>query len=704
MLYVGFNRFNGGLPPEIGNLSKLVHLHMYRCGLNGSIPAEIDGLKNVETMYLQGNALTGEIPVELSELHKLRELDLSENGLQGGIPYMIGNLQNLEVLRLSSNDFTGLLPQQLGVSGKLLEVYVSSNRFTGSIPPNLCNGGRLRMLSTGNNSFIGAIPNSLGTCNSLVEVFMGQNHLNGPLPIEISNVSALWHLNLARNQLAGPIPREIGNFSALEFIDLSQNEFIGPIPVEISTMNSLELLNVSRNQLAGPIPREIGNLSALRFIDLSQNEFIGPIPVEISTMSSLELLNVSRNHLNESIPVKLQNMQNLRELDFSYNNFSGIIQEGSWFFFLDPRYFAGNPNLCRPHLGNCTSRGQAHRKRGLLLVLAPLLFCLLLLLLLVAGAAIYKGRGRAVKKIVDTRLWEMTTFQKLDFGSDDIVQCLKEENIIGGGGAGVVYRGIMPNGQQIAVKKLTGIGMGSLNDHGFSAEVKTLGKIRHRHVVTLLAFCSNHETNLLVYDYMPNGSLGEVLQGSNGGDLQWDSRYKIAVEAAKGLRYLHHDCWPLILHRDVKSNNILLDSNFEAHIADFGLAKLLHHSGASECMSSIAGSFGYIAPEYAYTLKVEEKSDIYSFGVVLLELITGKRPVGECEFEEGMNLAGWVKKMTKLERGRVMEITDPKLSDFPMEEAMHMFFVALLCLQEQPKHRPSMREIVHMLTHCKPRL
>lgn len=268
----------------------------------------------------------------------------------------------------------------------------------------------------------------------------------------------------------------------------------------------------------------------------------------------------------------------------------------------------------------------------------------------------------------------------------------------------MVYRGIMPNGQQIAVKKLTGIGMGSLNDHGFSAEVNTLGKIRHRHIVTLLAFCSNPDTNLLVYEYMPNGSLGELLHGNNGGHLNWDSRYKIAVETAKGLRYIHHDCSPLILHRDVKSNNILLDSNFEAHIADFGLAKLLHHPGASECMSSIAGSFGYIAPEYAYTLKVEEKSDIYSFGVVLLELITGKRPVGECEFEEGMNLAGWVKKMTKLERGRVMEITDPKLSDFPMEEAMHMFFVALLCLQEQPKHRPSMREIVHMLTHCKPRL
>eukprot|EP00253_Pinus_taeda_P006704 PITA_06704 len=443
----------------------------------------------------------------------------------------------------------------------------------------------------------------------------------------------------------------------LEHLDLGVNHFSGSIPREYGKLKNLEYLSFSSNRLSGRIPGELGNFGNLKVLYLGNfeyegndiNRFNGGIPTEIGNLSKLVHLDMNGCGLNGSIPAEIGCLKNLETM----------------------------------------------------YLLAPLLFCLLLL---VAGAAVYKGRARAVKKIVDTRLWEMTTFQKLDFGSDDIVQCLKEENIIGEGGAGVVYRGIMPNGQQIAVKKLTGIGMGSLNDHGFSAEVKTLGKIRHRHIVTLLAFCSNHDTNLLVYEYMANGSLGELLHGNNGGHLNWDSRYKIAVETAKGLRYIHHDCSPLILHRDVKSNNILLDSNFEAHIADFGLAKLLHHSGASECMSSIAGSFGYIAPEYAYTLKVEEKSDIYSFGVVLLELITGKRPVGECEFEEGMNLAGWVKKMTKLERGKVMEITDPKLSDFPMEEAMHMFFVALLCLQEQPKHRPSMREIAHMLTHCKPRL
>ena len=162
----------------------------------------------------------------------------------------------------------------------------------------------------------------------------------------------------------------------------------------------------------------------------------------------------------------------------------------------------------------------------------------------------------------------------------------------------MVYRGTMPNGETVAVKKLLGsIGKGSSHhDNGLSAEIQTLGKIRHRNIVRLLGFCSNKETNLLVYEFMQNGSLGEVLHGKRGGFLKWDTRVKIAIEAAKGLSYLHHDCSPLILHRDVKSNNILLNADYEAHVADFGLAKFLQDNGASECMSAIAGSYGYIAP------------------------------------------------------------------------------------------------------------
>lgn len=297
--------------------------------------------------------------------------------------------------------------------------------------------------------------------------------------------------------------------------------------------------------------------------------------------------------------------------------------------------------------------------------------------------------------------WKLTTFQKLEFGSQDILECLKDNNIIGQGGAGIVYGGTMPNGEQVAIKKLGISKTTSSHDNGLSAEIRTLGRIRHRYIVRLMAFCSNKETNLLVYEYMPNGSLGEVLHGKKGGCLlKWDTRLKVAVEAAKGLCYLHHDCSPLIIHRDVKSNNILLSSDFEAHVADFGLAKFLQDSGASECMSAIAGSYGYIAPEYAYTLKVDEKSDVYSFGVVLLELITGRKPVGDFG-EEGLDIVQWAKMQTDWNKQGVGKILDERLKNVPQIEAMQVFFVAMLCVQEHSVERPTMREVVQMLAQAK---
>jgi len=345
------------------------------------------------------------------------------------------------------------------------------------------------------------------------------------------------------------------------------------------------------------IPREIGNFIYLIKIDLSQNEFSGPIPVEITCMSHLYSLNLSRNHFKESISEEFENMMNLISADFSYNNFSGFIPEGGLFSDLNASSFAGNPYLCGEQLGNCNSgvNGspvRVHIKLGRLLPLLTLGIIFFCSLVLAIGAVIMKKR--AVQKDGDGRSWKMTAFQTLNVGSDDVVECVKEENVVGKGGEGVVYKGIMPNGELVAVKKL--MGMGSSNGHGFSAEIKTLGRIRHRHVIRLLAFCSNHDTDLLVYEYMPNGSLGKLLHGNNGKHLDWNTRYKIAVEAAEGLSYLHHDCGLPILHRDVKSGNILLDSNFEARVGDFGLAKLLHQSDTSECMSSVAGTIGYIAP------------------------------------------------------------------------------------------------------------
>ncbi|KAK8606940.1 hypothetical protein V6N13_052692 [Hibiscus sabdariffa] len=695
-LYIGYyNTFEGGLPPEIGNLSELVRFDAANCMLSGEIPPEIGKLQKLDTLFLQVNALSGSLTSELGTLKNLKSMDLSNNmlageipesfadlknltllnlfrnKLHGQIPEFIGELPGLEVLQLWENNFTGNIPQKLGSNRKLQLLDLSSNKLTGTLPPDMCSGNTLHTLITLENFLFGSIPESLGKCESLSRIRMGQNFLNGSIPKGLFGLPKLTQV-----ELQGRIPPEIGNLQQLSKMDFSHNMFSGPVAPEIS------------------------KCKLLTFVDLSRNELSGEIPTEITGMRILNYLNLSRNHLIGSIPSSISSMQSLTSVDFSNNNLSGLVPSTGQFSYFNYTSFLGNPELCGPYLGPCkdgVAKGthQGHVKGGLSASLKLLLVIMLLVCsILFAVAAIIKARS--LKRASDSRAWKLTAFQRLDFTCDDVLDSLEEDNIIGKGGAGIVYKGVMPNGNQVAVKRLPAMSRGSSHDHGFNAEIQTLGKIRHRHIVRLLGFCSNHETNLLVYEYMPNGSLGEVLHGKKGGHLHWDTRYKIAVDAAKGLCYLHHDCSPLIVHRDVKSNNILLDSDFEAHVADFGLAKFLQDSGTSECMSAIAGSYGYIAPEYAYTLKVDEKSDVYSFGVVLLELVTGRKPVGE--FGDGVDIVQWVRKMTDSNKEGAHKILDPRLLSVPLHEVMHIFYVAILCVEEQAVERPTMREVVQILT------
>ncbi|EOX91818.1 Leucine-rich receptor-like protein kinase family protein [Theobroma cacao] len=749
-LYIGYyNSFEGGLPPEIGNLSELVRFDAANCMLSGEIPPEIGKLQKLDTLFLQVNALSGSLTPELGTLKSLKSMDLSNNMLAGEIPESFANLKNLtllnlfrnklhgqipefigelpelEVLQLWENNFTGSIPQQLGSNKKLQLLDLSSNKLTGTLPLDMCSGNTLHTLITLGNFLFGPIPESLGKCESLSRIRMGENFLNGSIPkglfglpkltqVELqdnyltgefpvteSSISAnLGQISLSNNKLSGTLPASVGNFSGVQKLLLDGNKFSGRIPAEIGKLQQLSKMDFSHNKFSGTIAPEISKCKLLTFVDLSRNELSGEIPTEITGMRILNYLNLSRNHLIGSIPSSIATMQSLTSVDFSYNNLSGLVPGTGQFSYFNYTSFLGNPELCGPYLGPCkdgvaNGTHQTHVKGGLsaslkLLLVIGLLVCSILF----AVAAIIKARS--LKKASESRSWKLTAFQRLDFTCDDVLDCLKEDNIIGKGGAGIVYKGAMPNGDQVAVKRLPAMSRGSSHDHGFNAEIQTLGRIRHRHIVRLLGFCSNHETNLLVYEYMPNGSLGEVLHGKKGGHLHWDTRYKIAVEAAKGLCYLHHDCSPLIVHRDVKSNNILLDCDFEAHVADFGLAKFLQDSGTSECMSAIAGSYGYIAPEYAYTLKVDEKSDVYSFGVVLLELVSGRKPVGE--FGDGVDIVQWVRKMTDSNKEGVLKILDPRLPSVPLHEVMHVFYVAMLCVEEQAVERPTMREVVQILT------
>ncbi|KAG8364054.1 hypothetical protein BUALT_Bualt19G0086200 [Buddleja alternifolia] len=746
-LYLGyFNVYEGGIPSAFGNLRNLVHLDLSSCELDGFIPPELGNLKSLDTLFLHINRLSGPIPKELGNLTSLLNLDLSLNGLTGEIPFELINLgkikllnlfmnqlhgpipsfvadyPEIETLALWMNNFTGVIPRNLGKNQRLQVVDLSSNKLTGTIPDYLCASTQLRILILRKNFLFGPIPEDLGACSSLVRVRLGQNYLNGSIPSgfiylpelnflelqnnmlsgslsESSNPSSknqtkLGQMNLSNNQLSGPLPFSLSNFSSLQILLLSGNEFSGPVPPSIGELHQIVKLDLSGNSLTREIPHEIGKCIHLNYLDLSHNNLSGSIPHEISNIRILNYLNLSRNHLNESIPQSMASMKSLTTADFSFNDLSGKLPETGQFLVLNVSSFTGNPRLCGPVLNNpCnittdTKRPTKSHNSFKLIFALGLLICSLVF----ATSAIVKAKSF---KKTSSSSWKMTTFQNLDFSVSDVLECVKDGNVIGRGGAGVVYHGKMPNGVEIAVKKLVGYNGIQVHDHGFKAEIRTLGNIRHRYIVKLLAFCSNKDTNLLVYEYMRNGSLGEALHGKKGGFLGWNMRYKIALEAAKGLCYLHHDCSPLIVHRDVKSNNILLNSSFEAHVADFGLAKFLVDGGASQCMSAIAGSYGYIAPEYAYTLRVNEKSDVYSFGVVLLELITGRRPVGE--FGEGVDIVQWINCSTNCRREDVTKIIDPRLTVVPKDEAMHLFFVAMLCIQENSVERPTMREVVQML-------
>ncbi|KAK1603171.1 hypothetical protein QYE76_018783 [Lolium multiflorum] len=757
----------GGIPPALGSLARLDTLYLQTNQLNGTIPPELGNLTALRFLDVSNNALTGEVPPELAALRELRLVNMFINRFRGSVPGFLGELEHLEVLKLWQNNFTGAIPAALGRAAPLREVDLSTNRLTGEVPRWLCARGQLQILILLDNFLFGTMPDGLGVCTTLTRVRLGQNYLTGELPrgflylpalttVELqsnyltghipspapatamtSKNSVLSLLNLSSNRFNGSLPASIGSFSSLQTLLLGGNRLAGVIPKQVGRLKRLLKLDMSGNNLTGSVPDEIGDCVSLTYLDLSANQLSGAVPgVALVRIKVLNYLNVSWNRFDGAVPPEMGGMKSLTVADFSHNDLSGRVPRDGQFAYLNATSFAGNPRLCGmdasspcdlttsgPQLWPDGGGGEAATKAssvwGARLKLAAALG-LLACSVAFAAAAVATTRSAMQRRRLRQASggWRMTAFQKVSFGWSDVVGCVKENSVVGRGGAGVVYRGTMPGGELVAVKRIAAGVDGDDDDGGFSAEVRTLGKIRHRHIVRLLAFCcsdaggkgrgKSRRSNLLVYEYMVNGSLGDMLHGGDGEarTMTWATRVRVATEAAMGLCYLHHDCSPPILHRDVKSNNILLDAAMEAHVADFGLAKYLRHGGngaTSECMSAIAGSYGYIAPEYAYTLKVDEKSDVYSFGVVVLELVTGQRPVGPHLGEEGgTDLVQWVRARVGVDHAGVAGILDPRLrGDVPAWEAAQVLLVGLLCVQEQSVERPTMRDVVHMLQQAR---
>ncbi|KAG2683844.1 hypothetical protein I3760_10G052300 [Carya illinoinensis] len=730
-LDLALNALDGPIPRSLAELSSVVQIELYNNSLSGGFPPGMSNLTALRLFDASMNELSGKIPDELCRL-PLESLNLYENRLVGSLPESIANSTGLYELRLFRNGLTGELPKNIGRNSPLKWLDISNNQFSGELPASLCEKGGLEELLMIYNQFSGPIPASLGECQSLSRVRLGFNRFTGEVPAGFWGLPHVYLLELAENSFSGRIEKTIAGAANLSILIVSKNNFSGSIPEEIGWLENLYDFSGSDNSLSGSLPESMENLEQLGILDLHNNElsgelpsgikswkklnelnlannkFSGKIPEKIGSLSMLNSLDLSRNEFSGNIPLGLQNLK-LNQLNLSYNRLSGELPP----LFAKETYmssFVGNPGLCVDLEGLCDGKSEA-KSMGYVWLLRTI-FVLAGLVFIVGVVWFYfKYRNfEKAKRVIDKSKWTLMSFHKLGFSEYEILDCLDEDSVIGSGSSGKVYKVVLRNGEVVAVKKLWAGGVkkdsesadvekGQVRDNVFDAEVETLGKIRHKNIVKLWCCCTTRDCKLLVYEYMPNGSLGDLLHSSKGGLLDWPTRYKIALDAAEGLSYLHHDCVPPIVHRDVKSNNILLDGDFRARVADFGLAKVLDSTGKGpKSMSVIAGSCGYIAPEYAYTLRVNEKSDIYSFGVVVLELVTGRLPV-DPEFGE-KDLVKWV--CTTLDQKGVDHVLEPKLDPCYKEDMCKVLNIGLLCTSPLPINRPSMRRVVKMLQEVSP--
>ncbi|CAA0834558.1 Leucine-rich repeat receptor-like protein kinase TDR [Striga hermonthica] len=738
---------SGNLPDEIGSVESLQFLLLFDNKLSGPIPASWARMVSLQVLDLSNNNLSGQIPTGFSELKEVTTLSLMNNELTGEIPEGIGQLPNLEILYLWNNSLSGILPQSLGSNARLQKLDVSTNSLSGPIPPDLCLSNSLVKLVLFSNEFSGRIPPSIANCTALYRVRIENNQLNGSIPSGFGSLPNLTFFELSKNRLSGPIPDDIGHAERLQLLNISENTFHSELPENIWKAPSLQIFSASSanlngkipdfigcrnfykieldgNNLTGGIPWDIGHCVKLITLNLRRNSLTGIIPWEISTLPSITDIDLSHNFLTGTIPSSFSNSTTLESFNVSYNQLTGPIpSSGPTFAGLHPSSFAGNQGLCGSSIKIACRAGVSggpsaeaidvhhgpKKTAGSIVWIMAAAFGVGLFVLIAGGRCFRAKYGPNLPGSGHREVgpWRLTAFQRLNFTADDILNCLdSSDKVLGMGSTGTVYKAEMPGGEIVAVKRLWAKNKENIRRRrsGVLAEVDVLGNVRHRNIVRLLGCCSNNQCTMLLYEYMPNGSLDDLLHGKNKAEnlvADWMTRYKIALGVAQGICYLHHDCDPVIVHRDLKPSNILLDAEMEARVADFGVAKLIE---SDESMSVIAGSYGYIAPEYAYTLQVDEKSDIYSYGVVLMEILTGKRSV-DAEFGDGNSIVDWVKSKMKV-KSDLIDVLDKNAgaSCAPVrEEMMLLLRVALLCTSRNPAERPSMRDVVSMLHEAKPK-
>ncbi|XP_048554388.1 probable LRR receptor-like serine/threonine-protein kinase At3g47570 [Triticum urartu] len=762
MLDLSYNSLSGYIPATLYNVSSLTLFSLGSNEFGGEIPSEIGhSFPNLKTLQMEGNHFHGSIPDSLSNMSKLQVLDLSSNSLSGVVP-SLGSLANLshvhlgnnklkagdwaflvsltncsQLLRLSvdGNILNGNLPKAVGnLSIKLERLNFGRNQISGNIPAEIGNLVNLALLDMGQNMLSGQIPLTVWNLRNLFVLKLCINKLSGKVPSTVGNLAQLSELYLHDNELSGAIPANIGQCQRLLLLDLSFNHLDGSIPVELLNISSLALaLDLSNNNLAGLIPPQIGNLinlgllrvsnnklsgelpSALGLcvtlvsLDMKGNMFSGIIPQSFSALKGIQRIDLSGNNLTGQVPQFFGNFSSLNYIDISYNKFEGPIPTGGIFGNSTAVFLHGNAGLCETAsaifgLPICPTTSATKRKINtrLLLIIAPPITIAVFSLLCVA-VTVMKGTKTQPSENF------METMKRVSYS--DILKAtnwFSLVNRISLSHTASVYIGRFEfDTDLVAIKVFHLSEQGSRNS--FFTECEVLKHTRHRNLVQAVTLCSTvdfegNEFKAIVYEFMANGSLDMWIhprphRGSPRRLLSLGQRISIAADVAAALDYVHNQLTPPLIHCDLKPGNVLLDYDMTSRIGDFGSAKFLSSGiGGAEGLAGVRGTIGYIAPEYGMGCKISTGYDVYSFGVLLLEMLTAIRPT-DALCGDALSLHKYVGLAFP---DRIVEVLDPHM---PSEEdvaafSLHMqkyimplFSIGLVCTMDSPKDRPGMHDV-----------
>ncbi|KAL2923739.1 hypothetical protein RDABS01_015230 [Bienertia sinuspersici] len=718
VLDFSMNHVEGNIPERIGLLKELKALNFRSNLLSGNIPGVFGNFTNLVVLDLSENPfLVSEIPSDIGQLKKLEQLFLQSSGFFGMIPDTILGLSSLKVLDLSKNNLTGELPKKIGASsfGNLVSLDVSDNKLSGLFPDGICNGKPISSLSLHTNNFTGSLPESINKCLNLERFQVQNNGFSGDFPDGLWSLPKIILIRAENNRFSGEIPEIISSAAKLEQVQIDNNSFTGTIPHGLGSVKSLyrfsasnnqlfgglppnfcdspvmSIINFSHNMLSGTIP-EVRKCRKLVSLSVANNSLFGEIPHSLGELPVLTYLDLSENNLTGSIPSELQNLK-LALFNVSYNRLSGrvpfLLLTG-----LPASYLQGNPGLCGPGMPNsCSDEGKVNENVSLTKLGYTLISVALAVVVIMAVFVLFLLHRRSKQKS-EMGVWHSVFFYPLRISEQDLVMAINEKTAVSSVGTfGRVHIISLPSSELVAVKRLVHTGHHSTK--ALKGEIKTLAKIRHKNIVKILGFCCTEDSIFLIYEYLPKGSLGDVI-GKPNFQMQWNVRLRIAIGVAQGLSYLHNDYSPHLLHRDLKSSNILLDSDFEPKITDFALDRIMGDPSFQSTLAFESPFSCYVAPECKYKKKATEEMDVYSFGVVLLELVTGRQAGVTDSEESSLDIVKWVRRKINIADGSE-HVLDPRISASSKEEMLGALELGIHCTSVMPEKRPSMAEVVRSL-------